>query len=166
MEVQEGLKKEDVLKELKEKVNLEEIRRNEGKNLTMLVRRNRRNDVEKLIDGCKHKLSNKIKMKVKIETVILRGVDKGLSQKEFGEIIEEEVGNEPHIRISDRERTRVVFMTGEEAKVRELIRKRFVGKGWDRWKVEEIVDPIECYQCEQKGHRAGRMNQKEEKGRI
>ncbi|KAL3278495.1 hypothetical protein HHI36_013814 [Cryptolaemus montrouzieri] len=95
-----------------------------------------------------------MKMKVKMETVILRGVDKRLSKKEIREIIEEELGNEPHIRISDRERTRVVFMTGEKDKVRELFRKRFVGKGWDKWKVEEIVESIECYKCKEYGHKA------------
>ncbi|KAL3284112.1 hypothetical protein HHI36_018280 [Cryptolaemus montrouzieri] len=89
-----------------------------------------------------------------MEKLILRGVYKGLSKKKIGEIIEEEVSNEPHVRISNRERPRVVFMTGEKDKVRELIRKRFVGKRWDRWKVEEKVDPIECYKCIKYGHKA------------
>ncbi|KAL3277801.1 hypothetical protein HHI36_013143 [Cryptolaemus montrouzieri] len=113
IEVQEGLEKEDVIMELTEKVNLEEMKLG--------------------VDGTS----------ANMETVILRRVDKGLSKKEIGDIIEEEVGNEPHIRISDRERMRVVFMTSEDDEVRELIRKRFIG--WERWKVEEKVEPIECH---------------------
>ncbi|KAL3290365.1 hypothetical protein HHI36_023707 [Cryptolaemus montrouzieri] len=53
--------------------------------------------------------------------------------------------------------------TGEKDKVRELIRKRFVGKGWDRWNVEEIIDPIECNKCKEYGHKANDCkNQKKE----
>lgn len=157
----------DVIKNMRE-VNIEGITvdRNKTKdgNVQLRVRAKEENERRKFRESLTTKLGSVAKVDVKKgsnQTVMILDIDESIQPDYVKVTLREELGrdnlgeNDIQVKMPEKGNTggvKYAFATlnGESAK--RLVDRKYIGKGWDRWRVKEIESLPKCYRCHRVGH--------------
>lgn len=166
----EGISYSDVVSNMKKDVNIEGI-------MIDRINKTANGNVQSKVkgrDAFRETLTTKVKEyavvnnKQKGHTAMILDIDDTVDTNQIRETLPRELNSDKPVDISirlsettNRNGLKYAFITGTEEKIRQLCNRRFIGEGWNRWKMKEIISPPKCFKCFRVGHTINKCPKKE-----